>query len=387
MLFDRLPAEQREMLKDFRKDDDFYGILRPLDHSGLGVKSVSRDIALLYLTLQQPGKLPEYVRSNMGERCNQEITRLVLDGVLAFESEGRFVSGAEAADLMYAGDQESVALSAAKGPLQRLSLEALRYGQALGLSDRMVLSTRLYNYNRAPLSPLRKRTLPDAAAIEEYLGIREGSGGRELLDREWSPISDPVLSEGWLAWQSRRFGSSTSFGKPTKIGCKLYISPRTDYLPKFFPIILAVLSRCRVRQFKVGKGVHGLLRPDKIVAYFTSYEDLITTAEELKTELEGCPAHGVPFTAELAGGGLLSWGVDPPSQGQVLPWIGRESWRLWVTNRLAVALIASSTEDSANVEPWQFALRRLQLEGVDTNSWTPAGTDWKRSFGAEGNFA
>jgi hypothetical protein len=138
-----------------------------------------------------------------------------------------------------------------------------------------------------------------------------------------------------------------------------------------------------VRHFKIGKGAHGLLRPDKMVVYFTSYEDLIATAEQLKTELEGCPAHGVPFTAELAGEGLLSWGVDPSGQGQVLPWVGRESWRLWVTNRLAVALIATSTEDTANLEPWQFALRRLQLEGVDTGSWTPAGTDWKRSFGAE----
>lgn len=382
ILFDRLPSEQREMLRDLRKDNDFYGLLRPLDESGLGAKSVSRDIALLYLTLQQPGKLPEYVRSTMGERCDQEITRLILDGVLAIESEGKFLSGSEAAQLIYDGDQESSALSAGKGFLERLSLEALRYGQALDLTDRMVLSSRLYNYNRTPLSPFWKQTLPDAAAIDVYLGIREGKS-RELLDGEWSSISDPVLSEGWLAWQSRRFGSSVSFGKPTKIGCKLYISPRTDRLPEFFPKILAVLSRCRVRHFKIGKGVHGLLRPDKMVAYFSSYEDLIATAEQLKTELEGCPAHGVPFTAELAGEGLLSWGVDPPGQGQVLPWVGRESWRLWITNRLAVALIATSTEDTANLEPWQFALRRLQLEGVDTGSWTPAGTDWKRSFGAE----
>lgn len=386
VLFDRLPAEQREVLKDFRKDNDFYGILRPLDNSGLGVKSVSRDIALLYLTLQQPSRLPEYVRSTMGERCNQEITRLILDGVLAFESEGRFVSGSEAADLIYAGDQESLKLSAAKGSLQRLSLEALRYGQALGLTDRMALSSRLYNYNRAPLSPSWKRTLTDAAAIDQYLGIRQ-ERVRELLDREWSTLSDPVLSEGWLAWQSRRFGSSTSFGKPTRIGCKLYISPRTDYLPKCFPTILAVLSRCRVHHFKIGKGIHGLLRPDKMVAYFSSYEDLVATAEQLKKELDGCPAQGVPFTAELAGDGLLSWGVDPSAQGQVLPWIGRESWRLWVANKLAVALIATSTEDTSHLEPWHFALRRLQLEGVDTESWTPAGTDWKRSFGAEDNLA
>ncbi len=126
-----------------------------------------------------------------------------------------------------------------------------------------------------------------------------------------------------------------------------------------------------------------MLRPDKMVAYFSSYEDLMGTAEKLKEELAGCAGQGVPFTAELAGDGLLSWGVDPPAEEHGLPWLGRESWRLWVTNRLAVALIAASTGGSANLEPWQFALRRLQLEGVDTRLWTPAGTDWKRSFGAE----
>ncbi len=78
---------------------------------------------------------------------------------------------------------------------------------------------------------------------------------------------------------------------------------------------------------------------------------------------------------------MLSWGVDPPDEEQMLPWMGRESWRLWVTNRLAVALIAAGTNKEANLEPWQFALRRLQFEGVDTRSWTPAGSDWKQSFG------
>jgi hypothetical protein len=46
-------------------------------------------------------------------------------------------------------------------------------------------------------------------------------------------------------------------------------------------------------------------------------------------------------------------------------------------------LIAASTEESANLEPWQFALRRLQLEGVDTRSWNPNDVNWNRNFGVE----
>jgi hypothetical protein len=381
VLFDRLPPEQREMLKELKKDRDFYGILRPLEESNLGVKSVSQDIALLFLTLQQPGRLPDYVRASLGERSDQEITRLILDGVLAIEQNGHFLSGSAAAEMISVRDDEFSASSVVEGFLERLSLEALHYGQSLGLTDRIALSMRLYSYNRIPLSPFWKRTLPHADAVAEYLGIQSRNGG--LLDREWSKVSQTPAADGWLVWQSRRFSSSASFADRTKIGCKLYISPQTDSLREVFLPIVIVLSHRGVRHFKLGKDASGLLRPDKMVAYFSSYADLLETAEQLKRELAGCPAQGVPFTAELADDGLLSWGIDPPPEKQVLPWLVRESWRLWVTNRLAVALIAASTEDTANLEPWQFALRRLQLEGVDTRSWTPTSVSWNRNSGAE----
>ena len=43
-----------------RKDPDFYGILRPRpgEAAALGVKSVDRETALLFLTLREPGPLP-----------------------------------------------------------------------------------------------------------------------------------------------------------------------------------------------------------------------------------------------------------------------------------------------------------------------------------------
>jgi hypothetical protein len=89
-------------------------------------------------------------------------------------------------------------------------------------------------------------------------------------------------------------------------------------------------------------------------------------------KLSGCPLHGVPFTAELAGGGLLSWGIDPPAEKQTVPWLERESWRLWVANRLASALLLAKTSTKADIQPWRFALERLRLEGVDTQTWAPS---------------
>jgi hypothetical protein len=162
---------------------------------------------------------------------------------------------------------------------------------------------------------------------------------------------------------------------------KLYVSPAPETLADGFGRILDALAAARTPQFKIGADAAGLLRPDKMVAYFPSFERLAAAAEALTERLGGTPAQGVPFTSEIAGDGLLSWGVDPPAESSN-QWSGRESWRLWLTHRLAVALLAgklagkSSAKNAevAGVEPWRFALERLRLEGVDTDSWTPGGT-------------
>jgi hypothetical protein len=119
----------------------------------------------------------------------------------------------------------------------------------------------------------------------------------------------------------------------------------------------------------------GLLRPDKIVAYFPDFERLAKAAEAVSARLGGVPAQGVPFTSEIGGDGLLSWGMDPPAS-ELAAWGGRESWRLWLTHRLARALLAARSAEG--LEPWRFALERVRLEGIDTASWTPAASLWSR---------
>lgn len=368
VLFDRLAPQDREALAELRKDPDFYGILRPREAStALGVKSVDRETALLFLTLREPGPLPSYVKTMLGDGAVRVVARLVADAILEVEEEGRFLSGAAALGLF--GERRT---GESGGRLADLSLAALRYAQDLAEDDPLSLSFRLYGYNRRPLTPAWKRLLPKGENVLAWLGIKRGGPRRRLLDRGWERTGGAV--EWWLSWRSRQDGdlSGASGGGAT---WKLYVSPAPEALPESFGDILEALAAGRAAQFKVGADALGILRADKIVAYFPSFERLATAAEALETRLSGIPAQGVPFTSEIGGAGLLSWGVDPPREESSFG--SGESWRLWLTHRLSRALLSARSTETP--EPWRFALERVRLEGVDTDTWTPGALLWKRS--------
>jgi hypothetical protein len=369
VLFDRLEPGQRELVAGLAQEADFYGVLRPraaVPAGALGVKAVCRETALLYLTLRQPGPLPDYVRAVHGGGTARLVAQLVADGVLQVDTGDGFASGPGALAPLTGGGPPG------SGCLAELSLAALRHGAALALDDPLLLSLRLYAFNRLPLTPAWKRRLADAAAVERLLGIAPGGRCRGLLTRAYAPRGE---SGGWLSYRLLAPGSGAGPVTAAALTYKLYLSPLPERMGEAFCEILAALAAARVPHFKVGAGAAGLLRPDKLVAYFTSFEALAEAAAGLAPRLAGLPAHGVPFTAEIGaesgGGGLLSWGVDPPRRAPApqAPWNGAESWRLRLTHRLARALLAARAAEAH--EAWRFALERLRLEGVDTATWTP----------------
>lgn len=370
ILFDRLPDREKELLRDLQKDADLYGILRPCESSGLGLKSVDRDTALLFLTLRQPGTLPDYVLRTHGAGANDAIAQLVLDGLLEMDAGEGFRSGAAASAVICSAEQPPDG----DGVTARLSLDALRYAQALHIDDIQQLSARLYFYNRVPLTPRWKKALPSREAVLRYLGIEEGGVNRRLLGENWSEAQVPLpYSTGWMQWQSRHPYTPVAHGR---YGHKLYISAACESLPEALPAIVDVLSQSSASHFKIGSDAAGLLRPDKIVAYFATLDGVEHAAGLLAGRLRGCPAQGVPFTAQISEDGLLSRGADPPTGDPTVGWLQRESWRLWITNRLATALLAAKAAAPAVVEPWRFALQRIRLEGVDTEHWSPSDHMW-----------
>ena len=370
VLYDRLPPDERQAVAALAKAPGFYGILRPRESSRLGVKSVDRDTALLFLTLREPGLLPAYVHAALGEAATRTVTRLVADGVLEVDGGGGFVSGAAAAGLF----AETGGRGERSGRLAELSRAALRYGQTLAIDDPILLSWRLYTYNHCPLTPRWKRLLPSAEATERYLGVATGGACRKLLERSW--VATGSASSLWLSWRARARGAAEDPRSPGEPTWKLYVSPLAETLADGFGAILEALEAGRAIQFKVGSDAAGLLRPDKIVAYFPSFERLADAADLVTRRLAGVAVQGVPFTSEIGGEGLVSWGVDPAKEETA--WGEGGSWRLWLTRRLARALLSARTA-AAGIEPWRFAVDRLRLEGVDTDTWTPGALAWGES--------
>ena len=211
----------------------------------------------------------------------------------------------------------------------------------------------LYRFGTVPRGPAIDRDFGPDDDPMAVLGMTVGGGARRLLETAYEATS---LS-GWYSFA--RAPCRALFAA----ACKLYVSPRPEALAGAFPRIVDELVRSEVRSFKVGRGIEGLLRPDKIVAYFEDRAHMEAVAAALDRALLGCPAQGVPFTTEAGGNGLLSSGVDPP------PGNTATSWRSWVTKRLAASLTAQRA--TPREDPVAAALADIRLAGVDPERWLP----------------
>jgi len=236
--------------------------------------------------------------------------------------------------------------------IDALSERALFLAAALGIGGKKRLARWLYQFGTVPRGPEVERNFGHGDDAMGVLGLTPGGAARVLLEETYEVTTFP----GWLSFTSELapIVEQAAF--------KLYVSPHPTALATAFPVIAEVFKQMNVRSFKVGRGIEGLLRPDKLVAYFNDHATLHGVARTLGQRLAGCPAQPVPFTAETVGGGLLSWASDPPLGSDGL------SWRAWITRRLAEGMLgrcaASPSGAVAN------ALRHVATLGVDGATWT-----------------
>jgi hypothetical protein len=349
---ERLSGDERALLAELA-DDELYGLLLPRERSRLAPRSASSDLALLFLTLRDPGPVPAFVGHRLGGTAEETLARLVLDGVLEIEREGAFLSGTPALGPRRRSSGRETRVGA-------LSLAALRHVEALEGVPAELLALRLYCFGRRPLTPRLQAELPDEAAVARFLGV-ERRALRDFWVESGTRSGDP-----WRMWRRR---GRAAHGSRTSASFKLYIAPTLEAAPGALVTAAEVLARLEsCHGLKVARNAPGLCRPDKLVAYFGRLEDLHAAAASLQQRLD-CPTpQPVPFSASIDTAGLLSWGVDPAE-----PRDGGRSWRLWLVNRLATYLVEGR---ESGADPTEFALARIGLDGIDVDSWAPVSSAW-----------
>jgi hypothetical protein len=226
-----------------------------------------------------------------------------------------------------------------------LSRSAIRYGERLVALPEATLAVRIYDFGRRPITARLRLKHPDAAAVTAFVE----SAARRALQRDWRELSH---SPHWRRW--------VAAGASGRIGGKLYVSVVPEALPEAVAVIAALAHSSNIAAFKVCANLAGICRPDRLVVYVSTAEDIMPLCTLVRGRLAGCPADGVPFTAAATPDGMLSWAVDRPSGA---------SWRQWLTARLACHLHTAVSAGAPHLG--SFALNRLGLDGVDTVRWTP----------------
>jgi hypothetical protein len=364
-----VPVESPGAVRREREDavpgsPEYVGVLRPRAHRWIGVRAAGAPVAELFRALARPRTVPRAVLERLGADADRELARLVLDGVLEIETGSGFAFGADAWSACF---HPSGAEPAPRGVIGRLSLAAIHYAVGLPIDDTERLAARLYFFNRHPVTPWWRQRLPSVAATARFLGMERGAA-RETLERHWRCVHESRYSDEWSNWIPRSGGDLTPRGAHV---FKLFVSPDPRYAAEALHLLIETASPIGAPAFKFGCGVYSLLRPDKFVLYFSRKRDMEECARTLCRALEGVPAHAVPFSAEIGPGGIVSWGVDVPDAIQLLDWRGTESWRFWITSRLARAIIIARHARGSGVPPATFALDRLSLDDVDVATWTP----------------
>ena len=147
------------------------------------------------------------------------------------------------------------------------------------------------------------------AALQPALGLEVLWGDvfdQALLDAAargqdaavWVQVLPAPPVAPWCIWRSR-----SDRIEPARRHWKVYVSPHPLQLAEAVAAAMAACAGLPVISLKYGADAQGMLRPDKLVVHLATPEAVHLLADRLLSALDGCPVHGVPYTAELGGDG------------------------------------------------------------------------------------
>ena len=356
----QLQDHERQLVTQLAGEDDVYGLFLPaLPGEHLTAKLAYTDTALLYFHFQCCPHLPKAFLNRNEDAVNKTLLHLVLDRVLEIEWKEKFVGGSDALEALYG--HRPFAAATAPPFLSSLSMRAISMAFLLRHREVKPLAHWLYACHTWPMDAQAKQQFTNLPSVADFLF--PDANTRQRLDTAWRFIP-PHADFSWYSWlkpQATHDNNQPIF--------KLYISPAPAEIPAVLTAVVPVLIDSEAFCFKAGATVEGLLRPDKLMVYFTRREALFQTAALLENRLPACRVHGVPFTCQLDQKGMLSWGTDPPAS-EVLEAVEDGSWRTFVTEQLALAILQAKREHLSFASAVPFLQAKMQVTGIQMDNWT-----------------
>ena len=375
----RLPAR----MKLRRPSLSAYGFFVPSTGADRWNDSVeaSSEAALVFLTLRRPGTLPSYLGDPKLLSQERWFRELLSRGVLEVRVAGEFITGLSGLREL---NGQSAASTPIQSPLAELSDAGIRYGFRYccldndGQGDRSLIdkvAMRLYHFNTVPAPAELRSRLSNSEGVFKFLGS-EAPVTAKSTGLEWAWQANDS-SDWWRYWVPTNGRTTINWfetfqGRRERTEAKLYISPSLADTPRAIEVVLPVISESSAVAVKVGNFLGGLTRPDKMVAYFSDQHDLVATASKIAVATRRLTAHGVPFTSDLAGNGLLSWASDDLSNEMDNP-DASSSWRILVTRSLARGLVESYRLGHPIDVAVEHAKSAAEVAGIDTVNWLPNG--------------
>lgn len=355
---DNLENQHKKYLPKSYNKADFFGLLIPENFQANTAQLISRETALLFYYLQNENYLPSYLEDLFADTSSHFVETLLTKKIIEIVLD-------ENTYLYPLTKITNDFTNSKKTKISEISNEAIRYAIKLNGLSKDSLIAKLYFYNRFPIFT---GDLTDDE-LNNYLCLKVLN--EKILSElacNWLITYDDVY-DTWLNCRTK-----ASKNRIRGIKHKLYVSPSICALKDTVCNVARIFNENKVVNFKIGKNISSLCRPDKIVAYFDSYDHLFGTAEKLWNAIGNYSAHGVPFTCQLYDTAMLSWGIDPPSDKSTPFSLEFQSWRLWVATLIASSIksVKYNNDSEINEEEMLVLIRKkLSLEGIDCLTWAP----------------
>jgi hypothetical protein len=250
--------------------------------------------------------------------------------------------------------------------LVELSRQAISYAVELRASrGTSNLWERLYCFNRVPDQTHADSLTPSDEPGEAFVApLLEQLGS----DWAWTQRTDPQ----WIFFSRPRLCQAAHSARRRNGKYKVYVSPAVGTFRRAVGASLGASKDCATLKF--ARTHDGTLRPDKIVIYTNSFAHTRKVATSVLFEVGDIGAHGVPFTAELGGDGLLSWAMDPTS----IELRRFSSWRVWISQMLVRCIVATPAETDPDVQVDAVLSMLATRYGVLSGDWTLEAVRRKR---------